>query len=56
LAVFFLSVGWGVLDEYHQRFVPTRESSGLDLLADAAGAAAAVLLVGGLAHVERRRT
>lgn len=55
LAVFFLSVSWGILDEYHQSFVATRESSLLDLAADGAGAAAAVGLVAVLAWGDRRR-
>lgn len=55
LAVLFLSVAWGVLDEYHQSFVATRESSVLDLVADGAGAAAAVGLVAVLAWADRRR-
>jgi len=36
----FLAVGYGVLDEFHQSFVPGRYPSGLDLLADAFGAGA----------------
>lgn len=55
LAVFVLSVGWGILDEYHQSFVATREASFLDLVADGAGAGAAVSLVAFLAWGERRR-
>lgn len=35
---FFLAVGYSVLDEFHQSFVPGRDPSGLDLLADAFGA------------------
>ena len=45
LAVFAAVVGIGVLDELHQFFVPGREADLADLLADAAGAAAALYLV-----------
>ena len=55
LAVFLLSVGWGILDEYHQSFVATREASFLDVVADGVGAGAAVGLVAFLAWGERRR-
>ncbi len=41
LAVVFALV-YGVTDEFHQRFVPGRVSSLLDLVADVAGAAVAV--------------
>lgn len=34
---------WGVLDEFHQSFVPGRDSSGMDLAADTAGAALGAL-------------
>jgi len=33
-----LTACWGYLDELHQAFVPTRDSSALDFLADAIGA------------------
>jgi VanZ family protein len=45
LAVFGLVCGVGILDELHQAFVPGREADLADLLADAAGAAAALYLV-----------
>jgi VanZ family protein len=35
-----ITVGWGVMDEIHQAFVPGRSADILDLAADAAGAAA----------------
>lgn len=43
LAAFLLAAGYGVFDEFHQYFVPGRECSGFDLLADVAGAAAGIL-------------
>ncbi len=44
---FALTVGYGITDEFHQSFVPGRDSSALDVVADAVGfaLAAAVLLV-----------
>jgi hypothetical protein len=50
------SAAYGVSDEFHQSFVPGRTPSGIDWVADAAGAAvaiAAVLLVSRI--VQRRR-
>lgn len=38
LPAFFLAALYGVVDEWHQSFVPGREAFGLDLLADALGA------------------
>jgi VanZ family protein len=40
-----LTVGYGVFDEWHQSFVPGRESSAADLLRDAIGAAVGIWLV-----------
>jgi len=46
LFAFLISTFYGVSDEIHQRFVPGRNSSLDDVLADATGA-----LIGGLAYV-----
>ncbi|GAA5336086.1 MULTISPECIES: VanZ family protein [Thermus] len=35
---FLLGAAYGVVDEYHQSFIPGREAFGLDLVADALGA------------------
>jgi VanZ family protein len=40
-----LSVLYGLTDEWHQRFVPDRSPDPLDVVADAAGAVAAVLVL-----------
>ena len=56
LAAAALSIAWGVIDEYHQSFVPTRDSSRADVAADAAGSAAGAALVAALAWRERRRS
>lgn len=40
---FFLILGYAALDEWHQRFVPGRDSSLVDLAADAVGIAAGLL-------------
>lgn len=49
-----LSVVYGVTDEYHQSFVPGREPSFGDLVADAVGAAAALLAVALVTAIGRR--
>ena len=43
-AAFFLVLLWGVLDEVHQSFVAGRDASAWDVVADALGAALAVLV------------
>ena len=43
LAVVALCTAWGVSDEWHQSFVPNRESSAADVGKDFAGASLAVL-------------
>jgi VanZ family protein len=48
LAVLLTSL-YGLSDEIHQSFVPFRESSGLDWLADTIGAAASVVVASRLA-------
>lgn len=45
LATLVLTVLYGSLDEFHQFFVPGRSPDVLDLLADTAGAAGAVVVV-----------
>jgi VanZ family protein len=37
---------WGISDEYHQSFVPGRDSSALDVVADAVGMVVAIAAVG----------
>lgn len=49
LAAVAAAIGWGVVDEIHQSFVPGRTPELGDLLADAVGAVAAVLAVRWLA-------
>lgn len=41
-AAWLIAVLYGLSDEFHQAFVPTRSPSGWDLVADAAGAALAL--------------
>ncbi|MGH9457978.1 MAG: VanZ family protein [Thermoanaerobaculia bacterium] len=50
-----IAIAWGVVDELHQSFVPTRDSSLSDLLFDALGTAAALGMAAVLARAERRR-
>lgn len=40
-----IATAYGVLDEFHQSFVPNRDPSALDVLADFVGAALAVMIV-----------
>jgi VanZ family protein len=51
-AVLF-STAYGLTDEIHQHFVPPRQMDGLDLLADASGAALAAVIM--YAGIIRRR-
>lgn len=51
-AAVIFCVAWGVLDEYHQSFVPGRDSTGWDVAADGVGAALGAL---GSAWWSRRR-
>jgi VanZ family protein len=44
LATLIVGVGFGVVDEYHQSFVPGRSPELADLVADAAGVIVAVLI------------
>jgi VanZ family protein len=46
---------WGISDEFHQSFVPGRNSSALDVLADAVGFACAVVLLA-IATLRARRS
>jgi len=39
LLAWVLSSGWGLLDEFHQSFIPNRDADPWDLTADALGAA-----------------
>lgn len=54
-AAWGLAVVYGLTDEWHQSFVPERTPAVDDLVADAAGAAVAVLAGSWLARVLRRR-
>lgn len=50
-----LTSAYGLTDELHQSFVPLRDASSLDLVADALGALAAAMLLGAWAIIRRRR-
>jgi hypothetical protein len=52
---FLMAAGCGVVDEWHQSFVPLRESSGADVAADALGSAAGVSAGALLARLRRPR-
>lgn len=53
LAAWVLSAAYGASDEFHQRFVPGRDAGLPDWIADALGAAAAVLIIRALASSRR---
>ena len=53
LGAFAISVGWAIVDEVHQIFVPTRTASVLDVLFDSIGAALILFVVARL-HLEPR--
>jgi VanZ family protein len=53
LAGLVLTVAYGALDEWHQSWVPGRDPSPFDLLADAAGALAALPLLALAARLRR---
>ena len=50
---FAIAVAYGVSDEWHQSFVPTRHADPRDLRADALGAFAAASLVGAWGIIRR---
>jgi VanZ family protein len=54
-AAWAIAAVYGVTDEYHQRFVPGRTPDAADALADALGAAAAVLTVWAFGIIARSR-
>jgi VanZ family protein len=43
-------IAWGISDEFHQSFVPGRDASALDVVADAVGMTLAVLAVLAATH------
>lgn len=49
------AIAYGVVDEWHQAYVPGREASAVDLVLDAAGALLAVAAVFGLRWLRRHR-
>jgi VanZ family protein len=49
-----IATGYGMTDELHQRFVPLRDSSWQDVVADALGAATAAGLIWAWAIIRRR--
>jgi VanZ family protein len=52
LLAWVLSTGWGLLDEFHQSFIPNRDADPWDVAADGLGAAAgAWLAAAGLRRV-----
>lgn len=55
LAAWAIASLYGVTDEWHQSFVPGRSPSGLDLVADTAGAALGAFAVWILARIRMAR-
>ena len=55
LAAWLVAVCYGVTDEFHQRFVPGRSPDPADVMADAAGAALAVVVLGAFGIIARSR-
>ena len=53
IVAFVIAVAYGVSDEWHQTFVPTRQADMRDLRADALGAFAATALVGAWGIIRR---
>ncbi|RKD76207.1 VanZ like protein [Sinobaca qinghaiensis] len=51
-----LAAGYGLVDEWHQSFMPERTALFTDVLINAAGAAAALLAVGLVLFVRRRQS
>ena len=56
LAVLVLVVGYGVIDELHQRSVSGRQASALDVVTDFAGAACVLWIVGYLGARDARES
>ncbi len=48
-------IAWGISDEFHQSFVPGRDASGWDVLADAVGFGCAVVIQGAATLSRRPR-
>jgi VanZ family protein len=53
LAAWLVAAGYGVTDEWHQAGVPERSSDAADVVADALGAAAAVIAGGAFGIIVR---
>lgn len=55
IAAFLLTVAYGVSDELHQAYVPSRVASVGDAIADASGAGLSILLMGLVGSLRARR-